>query len=610
MPRCRRPSACPVPQAKRSTEASPSRRKRRPPARETLAEARRSTSAPRRRWLHGGRFYFDTAAAAHAVTWIETYCRFAEGEWYGRPFRLARWQRRIVRKLFGWKRADGTRRFRRLWLEVPRKNGKTEFAAALALYLFVGIGDRTAQIYSLASDKDQASIVFKKAKAMAEMEPAFSSSIDALATGLWCSTLLSSFKPLASVPNSKHGFNPSGVIADEVHAWKSDEIYNVVHEGEAARAEPLDVLITTAGVREGFAWDMHQHAEAVLAGKVVEEELLVVIFAAAEDDDWTDPKIWAKANPNLNVSVKLDFLESECRAARASPRKQNRFRQYKLNQWTGQVDRWIPMEYWDLNTIAPSERALKLFLSDTELDENLRAAALAKRAPDPDLWKKLPEKMRGRLCNGGLDLATTRDICSLCWEFQPTVDDPLVTYIWRFFLPRDRLKDLSADDKRRYEAFDAAGALFLTPGNVTDYGFIKKQFLADAALFRIGTTGVDRWNATQLVVDLKETEGANVELFGQGFASMSGPAKDFERLFLGLGLEHGNHPVARWMADNVATDSDPADNIKPTKERSAGKIDGIVAAIMARGMSMANPVKRSIYEIEAEALAAARIAAE
>lgn len=558
-----------------------------------------NSTEPRRRWAKSGKYWFDRAAADEAVRWIESYCHHTEGEWYGHPFRLAHWQRRIVRKLFGWKCPDGTRRYRKLWLEVGRKNGKTEFAAALALLLFLHDGEMGAQIYSLATDKDQAKIVFEKAGKMIGLSPDLVKEVEVLKTSLWCNTLMASFKPLSSKPDSKHGFSPHGMIGDEVHAWESGELCEVVIEGEGARAQPMNILITTAGQRdEGYAWEQHEYAVGVLKGEIQDDRLLVVIFAADEDDDWTNPAVWKMANPNLGVSPKLEFLEDQCREARQLKRKENRFRQYYLNQWVGQTTRWLPMEFWDMCTRSPSDRARKLFLSDPDRDEKLRVLAEAKDAHDPHLWKTMEASFKAVRARawGGLDLATVSDMCALSWEFEPLEPDGPVPIIWRFFLPRDTLKMVPPRIRRRYERFVDAGALTLTPGNVADYDFIEKQILQDAKDFCVVALGIDRYNATDLASRLLNREGMPVELFGQGFVSMSGPAKDFERRVLGLGIEHGNNPVARWMAENVAVDEDAADNIKPIKEKSAGKIDGIVAAVMGRGMAMAKMADISVYE--------------
>lgn len=550
-------------------------------------------SRSRARYTRSRRFYFDPSAARAAIAWIERYCKHTEGEWYGNAFILAPWQRRVVRKLFGWRRPDGTRRFRRCWIEVARKNGKTEFAAALALLAIVGCREPAAQGYSLATDKDQASIVFHKAAAMVGLSGDLRRQVESFKTSLYCAANMSSFKPLSKRPDSKQGFSPFFIVGDEVHVWSDGgDLYDSVHEGEGARAQPIDILITTAGnTGENYAWEAHKHALAVRRGEVEDDDLLVCIFAAGEDDDWTDEAVWRKANPNLGISPKIEFLRSEFKTARQNPRKENRFRRYYLNQWVEQATRWISMDYWSVCTAAPDPRDVRRFLADEDHDADLKERVRAAGEYDPLLWRSLRERMTRRSCAAGLDLATTSDLCAWCLWFPAAKGETSDTLLWRFWMPRETVLKMSADSplRKRYETWVASGALTLTPGNVTDYAFIKAAVLDDAATFKIGAIAVDRWNATQLATDLANHDGLPVELFGQGFASMSGPSKEFERACMGLTLEHGNHPIANWMARNVAIDEDPHDNIKPTKAKSGGKIDGIVAAIMAKGMLMAKP---------------------
>lgn len=513
--------------------------------------------------------WFDEEAAQAACAFFPTYLRFTEGEWAGQPFRLTWWQRQIVRAIFGWKMPDGTRLYREVYIEIPRKNGKTEFAAGIALLMMVADGEFGGQVYSMAVDKDQAKIVFRKAATMVAFSEALGSLLEVLKTSIYCAELQAGFYPLSSVPGSKHGFNPHAAVADELHEWKSGEIREVVHEGMGARAQPLEVLITTAGVRgDGYGWEMHEYARMVLEFVVQDPHFLAVIFGAEEDDDWTDEEVWAKANPNLDVSVKRSFLRSECEKAKQSPRKENRFRRYFLNQWTEQATRWLPMDCWDACTTTPD---------------------------DPDRWKRLEDEMAGRECFGGLDLGSTSDLTSGSWFFPPVEEGGLAVAIWRFWLPEAALE--RADDRllRLYRQWHAAGALILTPGNVTDYRFIKASTANDAERFVVRGLAIDRWNATQVAVELQE-DGAPVQLFGQGFASMSAPTKELERLVLAGEMEHGNHPVARWNAGNVAVQEDPAGNIKPSKEKSMQKIDGIVAEVMGIGLwQAAENQKPSVY---------------
>lgn len=574
-----------------------------------MARSTKAANGERIRWTNNGKYWFDKFAADQACAFFPRYLRFTDGEWAGQPFTLQRWQRRIVRKLFGWKRADGTRRYRRLWLELPRGNGKTEFAAGLALLLLIADGEPSPQIFAVASEEGQARIVFARAAKMVSMSPELLEIVEVFKTSLWCTPLQGFFRPFSASADSKQGYRASGLIGDEVHVWKSGETAEVVHEGEGTRRQPLDIFITTAGVIGSYAHEQHEYAIAVVAGEIEDDEIFVVIFAAGDDADWTDPEAARRANPNYDISVKPEFLASERRKARNQPRLQNRYRRFSLNQWVEQVSRWIPMESWDLCTSAPSARAIAVYLADEDLDDELRAKALAKQATvhDPDLWKTLRVSLRGRSCSAGLDLATVRDLAAWVMDFPPLTPGGPVTLLSRFWYPAASLKLLSAEDKKRYERFVEQGALTLTPGNVTDYAYIKRDILQDAEEYRIGLIGIDRDNATQLAVELRGDEGLNAEFFGQGFRSMSAPSKDFERLFLSLALEHGNHPVLHWMAKNVAVDTDAHDNIKPIKpstgkaskaKKQAAKVDGIVAAIMARGIAMAGKAetKVSVYE--------------
>lgn len=528
----------------------------------------------------GGEAYgawWDEAAAQAACDAFPRYMRHTEAEWAGKPFHLQPWQRdRIVRPIFGWKREDGTRLIRTAWIEVPRKNGKTELAAGLSILMLLGDAEFGGQVYSMAVDKDQAKIVFGKAGVMVAYSDELKRHLEVLKTAIFCPQLNASFKPLASGAGSKHGFSPSGAIGDEVHEWSSGEVADVVHKGTAARRQPLEIYITTAGVAgDGYAWEQHELAIAIEKGEVVDPTMLVVIFAAGEEADWKKEETWRAANPNYGISVKVDYMRKEAEKAARSPRAENDFKRFHLNMWTEQTTRWLPMDSW------------KACTADTD---------------DKTLWRELFARMKGRPCFGGLDLSISRDLTALSWLFPPQERDERWTFLWRFWLPKMTVADQPMRRRARYEAFHAAGALTLTEGNVVDYGFIENAILEDAGNFDVTWLGFDRYNATQLSIDLADKHGVNVEKFGQGFISMNAPSREFERMVVGELMEHGNHPVAHWMAQNVAIEGpDAAGNIKPTKKGrgdAAPKIDGIVAAVMAVGGSMsgAKPEGPSVYE--------------
>lgn len=505
--------------------------------------------------------WFDEAAADKAEAFFPKYLRHTEGEWEGVPFQLAAWQRQIVRATFGWKRADGTRLIRTVWIEVPRKNGKTEFAAGISILMLIADGEPGGQCFSLACDKGQASIVFDKATLMVAMSPELQAYLETFKTSIYCAQLHAAFKPLSSSAKTKHGFSPSFAVGDEVHEWKDGEVYQVVHDGMGARRQPLEFLITTAGLKgHGFAAEMHNRAEQILAGVIIDPTFLPVIYAANDNDDWTDEKVWAKANPNLGISPKLDFLRDQCAKAQENPRLENNFRRYHLNQWTEQITRWLPMDKWQLCTAHPDK---------------------------PAYWKDLPDLLRGRECWVGCDLSSKLDLTALTAVFPPLEEGERTVMLWQAFVPEENVVRRAKKDRVPYDHWVRDGAIIATPGNVIDYDVVRAAIEGWADMFVIREIAFDRWNAQQLATQLAN-DGAQTVGFGQGYASMSDPAKDLESLVVGAKLEHGNHPVARWCAGNVAVDEDAAGNIKPSKAKAVEKIDLIVSAIMGLGRANVN----------------------
>ena len=517
--------------------------------------------------------YWDEAAAQAACDFFPRYLRHTEGEWAGKPFHLADWQRdRIIRPAFGWKRADGTRLKRVIWLEVPRKNGKTELAAGVSLLALMGDAEVGGQVYSMAVDKDQARIVFEKAGVMVGYSEDLRKHLEVYVTSIFCPELMASFKPLSSGPKGKHGFSPTAAIGDEVHEWPDGELADVVHKGTGARRQPLEFYITTAGIAgEGYAWEMHELALQILSGEVVDPTFLAVIFAAPDDADWRSEDTHRIANPGYGVSPKAEFIRKECDDAARSPRKENDFKRFHLNIWTEQVTRWISMEAWRKCT---------------------------RDQGNQELWKVLPAELKKRPCYGGLDLGITNDLSAWSLVFPPEKEHDRWVQLWRFWLPQQTIVDEPLARRVRYESFVKDGSLIATPGNVADYDFIEKAILQDAADFNIKKIGIDKFNASQLAVKLLNTHGLPIEWVRQGFLTLSAPSKEFERAVLSGELEHGNNPVAKWMAKNVTTERDAAGNIKPDKSKASNKIDGIVAAItaMALAISPEGPPKPSIYE--------------
>lgn len=524
-----------------------------------------------------GAYWYDERAAGKASRFFPEHLVFSEGEWAGKPFVLEPWEEHdIIRPLFGWKREDGTRRYRRAFVWVARKNGKTELAAGVAILALLGDAEPAGQVFSIASEGEQARIVFQKATNMVVRSPTLSPKLECLNKVIYSSDLNASFRPLSGKATGKHGLNMSGLVGDEIHEWKSGDLYTFVHDSAAARRQPLEFLISTAGQKGTHGEDIYKECQAIKAGDIDDPETLVVIYAPHEDDDWTLEATWRKANPNFGLSVKVDPFLADFKRARQLPRLENDFKRYRLNMWTDQAVRWLPMNSVD--------------------DEGNRFGW--DHCVGPIAWDdpQYEERLKGKKCWGGLDLSSTTDLSGLVWWFpvQAGLDMPVV--LPRFWKPRDLIKEHVKRDRVPYDRFVKQGALFDTPGNVVDYAFIEQRILKDAEKFRIahygnqkreaheGGLAIDRFNATGTAVRL-EQEGIPVVLFGQGFVSLSAPSKELERLVMCNGFHHGGHPLLRRHAQAVAVEMDAAENIKPTKAKSNGRIDGIAGFVNALGIA-------------------------
>jgi len=512
-------------------------------------------------------FYFDEQAADLAVAFFEQMLVHVKGEWAGKPFILLPWQREdIIRPIFGWKRADGTRKYRFVYIEVPRKNGKSNLAAGIGLYLLFVDEEPGAEVYSAAADRDQAAIVFELARQMVEDSPKLSIRSEAFKRSLLVPSTRSVYRVLSAEAYTKDGLNAHGVIFDELHAQPTRDLWDVLITSTGARRQPLVVAITTAGFdRESICWEQHEYAEKVLAGVIDDPSFFAYIRAADEKDDWLDPKVWAKANPSLGVTVKREYLEAEANRAREVPAYQNTFLRLHLDRWTSQETRWLPLEAWD-QCAFPVE----------------------------------PAELEGRPCYGGLDLASAVDLAAFSLSFPPEdVEEgeepgPLPTMHW-FWIPEENLVERARKDRVPYDAWVKQGLITATPGNVIDYAFIVKQITELGQAFNIQEIAFDRWGAFQVSQQL-EGAGFSMVAFGQGFVSMSAPTKELLRLTLDHRLAHGGNPVLRWMADNLMVTQDAAGNVKPDKAKSRDKIDGIVSLIMSLDRLVRHGGGASVYE--------------
>ena len=509
--------------------------------------------------------HYDKAKADRVVKFIENLCH-TKGKWAGKRFWLLPWQEQLIRDIFGIVKPDGYRQFRTAFVEICKKVGKSELAAAVALYLLYADNEPSAEVYGAAADRQQASIVFDVARQMVEMSPAL----------LKRSKLMTATKRIVNYGNSgyyqvlsaevggKHGFSVSGLVFDEIHTQPNRQLYDVLTKGSSdARQNPLHFIITTAGTdRHSIAYELHTKAVDILEGRRVDPTFYPVVYGLKDDEDWEDEVNWYKVNPSLGYTVDIERLRDAYREAKQNPADEVTFKWLRLNMWVSSTVAWIPDA---------------IFMKG---NEEIDLAAL-----------------EGRDCYGGLDLSSTGDITALVLMFPPRDEDEKYILLPFFWVPEETIPQRVKAASVPYDIWEKQGYLLSTEGNVIHYDFIEKFINDLAEKYHICEIAVDRWNATQMIQNL-EGDGFTMVPFGQGFASMSGPTKDFYRLLMEGQIIHGGHPVLRWMAGNVVVDTDPAGNIKVTKAKSKEKIDGIVAAIMALDRCIRNQTEPqgSVYD--------------
>lgn len=493
------------------------------------------------------KFYFDEAAADRACRFFPKYLRHIKGRWAGKPLELMPWvKERIVRPLFGWKRKDGTRRYRTCYVEIPRKNAKSTISAGLALALLFIDNEMGAEVYSAAGDREQAAIVFNAASEMVAASKELSRRSRTFRRSIVCPQLSGSYKVISSDAPTKHGLNAHGIIFDELHVQPNRELWDTLTTSTGSRLQPLTLALTTAGYdRNSICWEVHDYALKVQKGIVKDPSFLPVIYAADEADDWTSPKTWAKANPGMGITISEEYLARECKKAQEIAAYENTFKRLHLNIWTKSAKRWLTIDRWDA--------------SAGQVDE---------------------AELEGMDCIAALDLASRQDIAA--WVLLFKMDDGSYKALPRFFVPEDAVRERSHRDHVDYDTWARQGLIIATEGDEIDYAAIKLQILEDAAKFRIREVAYDPWNATQIVQEL-QAEGLVVVPFRQGFGSMASPTKELITLVRAKKFHHGGNPVLRWMADNMSVRQDPAGNMKPDKEKSTEKIDGLVACVMALG---------------------------
>jgi phage terminase large subunit-like protein len=499
------------------------------------------------------RFHYDSKAAERAVDFFPECLVHVKGDKAGKPLHLHPAYAQIVRDLFGWKREDGSRRYRKAYVEIPRKNAKSTIAAGIATYLLLCDHEKGAEVYSAASTRDQASLVYGMAASMLRASPTLSKHVkirDSVKRIIHPKSE-SFYRAISADHEGAHGFNAHGIIFDEIHTMPDRNLWDVLDTSTGARRQPLTFGITTAGHdRDSICWELHQYATGVKDGSIKDDAFYVAMFSADHDDDWRSEETWRKANPLLGEAISLDYLREQCHRAEENPAFENTFRRLHLNQWTEQEQRVIPMHVWD----------------------NCRH-----NFGEADLY--------GRTCYAGLDLSSTQDATALVLVF-PEEDGGISVLPW-FWIPEDNISQRAGQDKRQLQNYAAQGHIEVTSGNEVDVIYLAQRVYDICQQFDVRYLGYDPWNSTgviQLMIEKGIPERVLTKM-PQSFATYNEPFKRLLTLLPAGKFKHNGNTVLRWMASNVAAKEDPSGNIRPDKGKSADKIDGICAMLM--GMALA-----------------------
>lgn len=516
---------------------------------------------------------WDLKSAQRAIGFFRDVLRLNGGEWEGKPYELLGWQAFIVGSIFGWKTEDGSRRFRVVYVETGKGSGKSPLAAGIGLYGLVADGEARAEIYAAATKKDQAQILFRDAVAMVDQSPALANRVSKSGVGenVWNLAYRETgswFRPI-SADDGQSGPRPHVSLLDELHEHKNGYMVHTLKAGQKSRRQPLLFMITNSGSNlQSVCWEYHDYAAKVAASQVADDSFFGYVCALDDGEDpFKDESCWIKVNPSLAAGLPgMKYLRDEVRQARGLPSKENEVRRLNFCQWVEALSPWISREVW-------------FACEDKEFD---------------------PARLVGRRCWAGLDLSSTTDLTAAALLFEPDGDDNFWRLICKFWLPGDGLAEKAEKDKVPYLAWRGGGFLDALPGRAIDKLAVAKALGEIASQYNLQGVRFDRWR----IEDLKricDDEGIVLDLkpFGQGFKDMAPAVDELERLLVDRRVRHDGNPVMTWCAANAVVVKDAAGNRKVSKEKATGRVDGIVAAVMAAGGVVGENQGQSFWEKEA-----------
>lgn len=510
----------------------------------------------------------DAEKAKRVIKFITEGCTHIKGKWAGKQFELLPWQiNDVIIPAFGTLKENGRRQYRTVYVEVPKKNGKSELASCIALYGLCADGEQGAEVYSAAGDREQASLVYYPAAQMVRNNETLSERLKIIDSRRRIIDPVSNsfYQVLSAEAFTKHGINPSVVIFDEIHAQPSRELYDVLTEGtDIARDQQLVFIITTAGVADKttIGWEVHHYAKQVHDGIINDPTWKSIIYAAEEDEDWEDEGVWKRVNPSLDYIFDIENLRTHYKQVKENPARLNNFLRFRLNRWVGQVSRYIPMDKWDA-------------------------------CGEPfDI-----EELKGRPCYAGIDLSSSIDLTAFVLVFPSRDPHEKWKIVSKFYVPEGNINERIKKDSVPYDYWIQNGLITPVPGKTQgDFSFLKRDILEASEKYKLKEIAFDPWAAGQIATTLAEEEGLPMVEHRQGFKTMSPPTKELYNWIVSGKLNHGGNEVLRWNADNLAVKVDAAENVKPEKDKSADRIDGVVALIMALGRAIQAYEKKSVYD--------------
>ena len=514
------------------------------------------------------KYYYDEKAGERVVKFVEQFCSHVKGPLRGEALILLGFWKEILHESFGIKKkSDGFRKNQFIYIEIPKKNAKSLIVSAVGLYLLCADGEKGGEIFAAAGDKEQARQVFDACKDMVEFSPFLSDRLTVLKDSIYHKKSGSVLKVTSAEANTKHGPNLNGILFDELHVQPNSELYDTLTKGIAARDQPMIWLITTAGVKNTFAYERHQYAKSLKENKFDDPRWMVRIWGADPECDIRDPKVWQEVNPAFDQTVKRSYFEGEIIEINNSPSRANAFKQLHLNIWTGSTVSWLSAALWDA-------------CNKSEIDV---------------------EKLKGQMCYGGLDLASTRDLNAFSLIFPPNEIYDFVTWLVWFWVPEDTVAERDKKENVMYSHWCNKGWIKTTPGNITDYNFIEKFILEAHDKYDIQSLGYDRYRADQTIINLTN-EGLELSPVAMTASHMNAPIEELEKLIIKEKLNHGGNKVLGWQSENLVIKENHQGEKYPDKARSKDKIDGMVSGLIALYEKMAiersGKNKKSKYETE------------